>query len=116
MSDCPLEIVEQVSFVNWFEREHPGVMIHSIPNGLHLSHRQRQKAVAEGMRSGPSDLHVPAWHLYIEMKRQRGGSWSKEQKAYKTEVEKSGGTYLLCKGCADAIAQVEKFKERVLTG
>ena len=116
MSDFPLEFVEQVSFVNWFDREHPGVMIHSIPNGLHLSHRQRQKAVAEGMRSGPADLHVPAWHLYIEMKRQRGGSWSKEQKAYKAEVEKAGGTYLLCKGCADAIAQVEKFKDLVFTG
>jgi len=105
----PLEHVEHVSFLNWFDKEFPDVFIHAIPNGVHLSHSQRRKALLEGLRKGPSDLHVPAWHLYIEMKRQKGSVWGKDQKLYKEEVEKSGGTYLLCKGCANAINQINDF-------
>lgn len=109
MNNSPLETHETIAFVSWFEREHPEVFIHAIPNGLHIGHRQREKAVAEGLRPGPSDLHVPAWHLYIEMKRQKGGVWGAHQKAYKKQVEAGGGTYLLCLGYDDARLQVEAF-------
>jgi hypothetical protein len=109
MNKTPLETHETIAFVNWFELAYPGVFIHAIPNGLFITHRQREKAVAEGLRKGPSDLHIPRWHLYIEMKRQQGGAWSKEQKEYKKEVEFSGGTYLLCKGFDDAKKQVAAF-------
>lgn len=108
----PSEHLEQVTFVQWFERTYPGVLIHAIPNGLHLGHSQRDKAKAEGVRKGPSDLHVPRWHLYIEMKRVKGGAWGAEQKAYKREVEMGGGTYLLCKGWEDAVSQLKGFIER----
>jgi hypothetical protein len=109
MNNTPLETHEQVAFVNWFEREYPEVFIHAIPNGLHIGHRQREKAQAEGVRKGPSDLHVPRWGLYIEFKRQKGGVWSSHQKNYKTEVELGGGTYLLCPGFENAKIQVCNF-------
>jgi len=114
MNNTPLETHETISYVNWFESTYPGVLIHAIPNGLFISHRQREKAVAEGLRKGPSDLHVPRWHLYVEMKRQKGGAWSNEQKEYKKEVELSGGVYLLCKGFAEAKKETIKFAKTLL--
>ena len=105
----PLETHEQIAFVNWFERQYPKVFIHAIPNGLHIGHRQREKASAEGVRKGPSDLHVPEWRLYVEMKRQKGSRWDEEQKKYKRHVEKGGGTYLLCLGFEDAKRQLGDF-------
>ncbi len=109
MNNTPLETHEQVAFVNWFEREYPDVFIHAIPNGLHIGHRQREKAQAEGVRKGPSDLHVPRWQLYIEMKRQKGSVWGADQKKYKAEVEAGGGVYLLCLGFEDAKRQLKEF-------
>jgi len=105
----PTEHAEQTTFVNWFEKTYPDVFIHAIPNGLHIGYKQRTKAKLEGVRSGPSDLHIPRWRLYIEMKRQKGGIWSKDQKNYKIEVENGGGTYLLCKGFEDAKQQITDF-------
>jgi hypothetical protein len=111
MNDTPYETHEQVAFVNWFEREYHDVFIHAIPNGLHIGRRQREKATAEGVRKGPSDLHVPSLQLYIEMKRQKGSVWGADQKKYKKQVELGGGTYLLCMGFEDAKRQLSIFLE-----
>ena len=107
--DNPTEHVSQCTFVNWFERTYPSVFIHAIPNGLYIGFKQRTKAKLEGVRRGPSDLQVPRWNLFIEMKRVKGGSQSKEQKHYASEVIKGGGTYLLCKGHKDAKQQILDF-------
>ena len=78
----PLESAEQVAFVQWFRMAYPGVLIFSIPNGAHLAGTIGQRAAqiarlkAEGMTPGVPDIEVPAWNLYVEMKRQRGGRLS----------------------------------------
>lgn len=105
----PSEYSEQVFFVEWFEKRFPDVFIHSIPNGVHLSHSQRVKALKEGLRKGPSDLHVPEWRLYIEFKKVKGGYQSCEQRAYQEAVERAGGVYLLVHGFKHAVELVEGF-------
>ena len=71
------------------------------------------KLKVEGVSKGVPDLHIPAWSLWIEMKRTQGGVVSPEQKDWKEYLESIGHTVLICKGCEDAINQVNTFKEKI---
>ena len=76
----PTEHAEQVTFVQWFRLQYPGVLIFAIPNGGLRHKRVAEKLVAEGVAKGIPDLYIPAWHLWVEMKRTKGGSLSPDQK------------------------------------
>lgn len=111
----PLESQEQVTFLNWFQWQHPHVLIFSIPNGGHLAGGIAQRAAqvarlkAEGMRPGVPDLYIPAWNLFIEMKRQSGGRLSEEQKTIHSQLRGVGKTVIVAKGWEDARDQVMAF-------
>jgi len=72
----PSETEEQEGFVNWFRAKFPGVLIFAIPNGGHRAISTAKRLKAEGVVPGIPDLHVPAWRLWIEMKRVKGGKLS----------------------------------------
>ena len=65
----PSEHYEQALVVQWFRRTYPGVLIHSIPNGGARSMATAVALKVEGTVAGIPDLFVPAWRLWIEMKR-----------------------------------------------
>ena len=108
----PKEHDEQVAFVRWFRAQYPGLLIYSIPNGSHLAGTNGQRAAqiarlkAEGMRPGMPDLHIPWYNLYIEMKRQRGGRLSQEQRDVHHHLQCAGRKVIVAKGWEDAAAQV----------
>lgn len=108
------EHTEQVNFVNWFEYQHPGVLIFAIPNGGARHIVAAKKLKAEGVKKGIPDLCVPAWNLWIEMKREKGGKLSKEQKEIKAYLESIGHTVIVGHGFKDAKEKVDLFKQ--LTG
>jgi hypothetical protein len=109
----PKEHDEQVAFVTWFKYQFPHVRIAAIPNGLRTSIRQAIKAKREGMSAGYPDLHIPAWNLYIEMKRQKGGVLSPEQKSWHQYLEDHcSSTVIVAKGCEDAIKKLQDFLTR----
>lgn len=105
--EVPSEDQEQARFVAWFRRTYPGVLIFAIPNGGHRHIATATRLKATGAVRGIPDLYIPAWRVWVEMKRQKGGRLSEEQRqviAYLTEIEY---TVIVAHGCADAIAHIE---------
>lgn len=106
----PTEHQEQAAFVAWFKLQFPHVRIAAIPNGIRSSIRQAVKAKRDGMSKGFPDLMIPAWNLYIEMKRIKGGVLSPEQKDWHHYLEDHcNATVIVSKGCEDAVKKVQEF-------
>lgn len=104
---------EQRNFVRWFKLAYPGVRIMAIPNGGARNIATAARLKAEGVVSGVPDLFVPAWHLWIEMKKVRGGVVSENQKDWIAYLEGVGYSAIVCRGAVHAIEMVEEF-ERAL--
>ena len=96
------EHVEQREFVRWFRQTFPAVRILAIPNGSQRSRTTGAKLKAAGVVAGVPDLLVPAWNLWIEMKRADGGTTSAVQKDWHRYLESIGHTVLVCAGFLQA--------------
>lgn len=105
----PSEHMEQVGLVTWFRGKFPDVLIFAVPNGEKRSISVAKRLKAEGVIAGIPDLYVPQWNLWIEMKRQKGGRLSPEQKAMIEYLKSIGHTVIVGKGAADASSQVLRF-------
>lgn len=102
----PSEHNEQVAFVNWFRATYPGVLIFAIPNGGIRHAGTALKLKQEGVVPGIPDLYVPAWSLWIEMKRSKGGRMSPDQKMIIDYLQRVGHIVVVAAGADDAIRQV----------
>lgn len=105
----PTEHEEQRKFVSWFRQTYPGVRIFAIPNGGLRSKTTAMKLKVEGVSKGIPDLFVPAWALWIEMKRQKGGHVSLEQKDWHAYLVQIGHKVLIAKGFDDAVKKLHKL-------
>lgn len=104
----PSEDQEQTYFVQWFRRTYPTVKIYSTPNGGHRHIAVAVKMKATGQSKGVPDLCIPAWRLYIEMKRVKGGKLSPEQKDWIEYLEKVGYRVIVGFGALDAQQKIIK--------
>lgn len=107
----PSEHLEQVRLVSWFRKTWPDVRIFAIPNGGGRSMAQGAALKTEGVSPGVPDLFVPAWSLWVEMKRQTGGVLSPVQKDWIEYLECIGHTVIIGRGFEDAKAQIESIKK-----
>ena len=112
---APSEHFEQATFVSWFRQTYPDVRIFAIPNGGSRSQTQGARLKLEGVSPGVPDLYVPAWNLWIEMKRASGGRLSAEQKDWINYLQSVGNCAIVCSGCADAQEKVRQFEKRSLS-
>lgn len=112
------EHTEQVAVFNWAtinSRKHPGLaLMFAIPNGGHRHKAVAAKLKAEGVKSGVPDIFLPIPNptsngLFIEMKRQKGGTVSKGQEEWLKKLEKQGYKAVVCKGAAEAISVIEEY-------
>ena len=108
----PTEHEEQRELVKWFRITYRPVRIFAIPNGGFRSMATAGRLKVEGVSSGVPDLFVPAWQLWIEMKRVKGSRVSPEQTDWIEYLKGVGHTCLICHGANDAKAQVRAFFER----
>ena len=108
----PSEHSEQVGFINWFRAKYPDVLIFAIPNGEKRAISVATRLKLEGVVRGIPDLFVPAWTLWIEMKRVSGGRLSTEQRQMIKYLEGIGHTVIIGKGAGDASKQILDFFER----
>jgi len=108
------EHVEQREFVAWFRKAHPTVRILAIPNGSQRSRTTGAKLKAEGVVAGVPDLLVPAWNLWIEMKRADGGTTSAVQKDWHRYLESIDHTVVVCAGFLQAKEKVEELAKKML--
>lgn len=106
---CQLEHAEQVTLVNEFRKKYPGVLIFAIPNGgkRHISTAIKMKA--EGVLPGIPDLFIPAWRCFVEMKKQKGGKVSPEQKSIMAELVRVGYACIVANGWEHGMKQLESF-------
>lgn len=104
----PSEHQEQAYLVQWFRRAYPGVRIFAIPNGGARSITTATKLKIEGVSKGVPDLFVPAWHLWIEMKRIKGGRLSQEQKDWLDYLDNVGYSVIVGHGALDTQEQIIK--------
>jgi len=102
------EHLEQVRLVSWFRKTYPDTRILAIPNGGVRSASQGANLKAEGVSAGVPDLMVPAWLLWIEMKREKGGTISPAQRDWMAYLESIGHQVIVGRGFDDAKAQVIK--------
>jgi hypothetical protein len=112
----PTEHEEQREFVRWFRQSYVGVRIFAIPNGGARSRATAGRLKVEGVSPGVPDLFIPAWGLWIEMKRTKRGKHETEQKSWAAYLESVGYSVILCKGALaahDAVIafDVERKKE-----
>jgi hypothetical protein len=94
----PSEDHEQMFFVQWFRRTYPDVRIFSIPNGGHRSITVAAKMKATGLSAGVPDLYIPAWRVWIEMKRAKGGALSQKQREWRDYLSACGDTVIVAHG------------------
>lgn len=98
----PSEHDEQVGFVQWFRARWPRVVIFAIPNGGKRDIKTAKRLSREGVTPGVPDLYIPAWGIWIEMKRQKGGRISPDQGAIIQYLEQIGHTVIVGYGALDA--------------
>ena len=108
----PSEHSEQVGFINWFRSQYPEILIFAIPNGEKRAISVAKRLKAEGVVRGVPDLFIPAWNLWIEMKRVSGGRLSTDQKQMISYLENIGHTVIIGKGATDASQHIRKFMEK----
>ena len=107
------EHAEQVDFVSWFRLSYPEVLIFAIPNGGYRSPATANRLKAEGVVKGIPDLYIPAWNLWVEMKRTKGGSVSPDQKSMMEYLTKyCRHQTMVAKGSEDAKSQILDFVQR----
>ena len=108
----PSEHEEQCVFVSAFRKAFRGVRIIAIPNGGWRDIKTAARLKAEGVVKGVPDLFVPEWGLWIEMKRQKGGTLSDDQKDWIDYLQSRGYKAVCCKGADEAMkAASERDKE-----
>jgi len=100
--EYPLEHEEQKNFVKWFRMQYPKVLIFAVPNAAMRDYKLAAYLVAEGMFKGIPDIHVPAWNLVIEFKRQKGGVISPEQAWCEGYYKSIGWHHYFAYGAEDA--------------
>lgn len=106
----PRESWEQQSLVAELERLEPGILMEINPAaGMKLDKRMAARVKTLGYQAGTLDIFLPEHHVYIELKRQKGGSLSPEQKARIPRLEAAGYRVIVARGAVDAIDKLRKL-------
>lgn len=114
----PLEDAEQRIIFQWAAMEtaaRPELgLLYAIPNGGKRAIKTAIALKAQGVKSGVPDMCLPVaregYHgLYIELKRQKGGTVSETQKSWITALEGQGYKAVVCKGAEDAIRTIKEY-------
>jgi hypothetical protein len=105
----PLEKTEQINFVHWFKETYHEIKIMMIRNDGKRTFAEKPEQMLMGLLPGASDLYIPEWHCWVEMKRVKNSTWSIEQQDFCYYVRRCCDTYLLCYGFEDAKRQIKQF-------
>ena len=112
MASYPTEAQEQRIVVEWCEWKH--VPIFHIPNGGSRDPREARNLKLQGVKAGVPDLFVPVpngeYHgLFIEMKREKGGTVSDAQRKWLDYLGSQGYMAEVCHGATEAISTIRSY-------
>lgn len=114
----PLEEIEQEHVFLWAsmeERAYPELaMLYAIPNGGKRAIKTAVALKKQGVKRGVPDMCLPVsrggYHgLYIELKRQKGGTVSDEQREWIAALNTQGYKAIICHGAEEAIEQIRGY-------
>lgn len=110
----PSEHAEQSALIAWYDRTFADRLLFAIPNGGQRHAAIGLKMKLEGVRPGVPDCFLPVptaqYHgLFIEMKRQKGGRVSPEQKDWLEHLNNAGYKAVVCRGFLEAKAVIEGY-------
>jgi len=109
--NIPSEHFEQRELVKWFRQTFKGVRIFAIPNGGARNITTAARLKVEGVSAGVPDLYVPAWKLWIEMKRTEGGVVDKNQKDWHQYLTSIGDVVIIGYGADGAKSLILKIAQ-----
>lgn len=89
-------------------------LMHAIPNGGKRDIRTAAMLKAEGVKPGVPDIFLPVPRggkhgLYIELKRRKGGTLTKEQAAWINALMHQGYTCAVCHGWESARDEILRY-------
>lgn len=114
----PLEDTEQRIIFQWAAMETAACpelgLLYAIPNGGKRAIKTAIALKAQGVKSGVPDMCLPVsrggYHgLYIELKRQKGGTVSETQKSWITALAEQGYKAVVCRGAEEAIKVIKEY-------
>lgn len=114
----PTEGEEQATLFSWasmMSHKRPELqLLFHIPNGGRRSKSEAARFKAEGVKPGVPDLFLPVargpYHgLFIELKRQKGGTISPAQHRWGRSLTAQGFLATVCYGWKDAAALIEDY-------
>jgi hypothetical protein len=108
------EYVEQVQFVKWLSLKHSNVLFSSSAGGMRTSIGTACKMKSMGYRKGCPDIMIfePNTQyrgLFIELKKEKGGQVTPEQKQWIELLNQRGYFAMVCKGAEEAKKVVEMY-------
>lgn len=116
----PKESQEQIWLFDWCRYasiKYPELdLLYHIPNGGSRNKIEAARLKAQGVKAGVPDLFLPAakgdYHgLYIELKRQKHGTLSADQKQWIERLRQAGYRVEVCKGFQEAANVIESYLE-----
>lgn len=116
----PTENAEQATLFQWAELAsgaHPELrLLHAIPNGGLRDGRTAVTLQRTGVKPGVPDVCLPVPRngygaLYIEMKRQKGGVVSSNQKTWIKRLNDAGNKAVVCRGWQQARDTIMDYLE-----
>jgi len=109
-----LEHQEQKALIEWIELCRNSIPelqnIFAIPNGGKRGKAESLRLKVEGVSAGVPDLYIPAWRLWIEFKRVKGGTVSPDQEDWHEYLRSIGDLVVVAYGCDDAKKNTLKIK------
>jgi len=105
------EHLEQARVVSWFRQTYADTLIFAIPNGGLRSKSSALKLKVEGVVPGIPDLFIPAWRVWVEMKKEKGGVVSKDQQKMIEYLQSVNYCVIVCLGAEDAKTQLRNQHE-----
>ncbi len=110
----PTEQKEQEIVVHWLKLQHPRVLFCASAGGMRVSMRTAIKMKAAGYSKGFPDVFIyepcgGKLGLAIELKRQKGGVVSNEQKDWINALISRGYSAYICYGAAEAINAITAY-------
>ena len=104
-----------ITFIKWMKEFHPHLIIFHIPNGGSRHKIEAVRLKAMGVKPGVADLYVMNYHLFIEMKTEKG-KLSSVQTEFKNDCERTHHSYFTAYGFKDAVLKFNFFNQQMLQG